>query len=181
MAEINIERKKSVWPWIIAAIVVALLVWALLAMMGRDDRDTAAIAPVTTDPAVTTPDVGATAVIVPGGAVDPGAAGAQGAAGMQDDPAQRDAALDRYAGVYASGNLELNLNSAGTYTMRESPAGEGNGRWTFNQSASALHLMPSDGTPDRYFRVENANTLVPLNETGDPAAQMAPLQRVTDR
>lgn len=165
MAEINIERKKSVWPWIIAAIIVALLIWALLAMMGRDDRDNAAVVPVTTDPAV----------------IVPGEVGAPGAAGELGDPAQRDAALDRYAGVYTSGNLELNLNAAGTYTMRESPAGEGQGRWTYDQSADALHLTPADGSAERYFRAENANTLVPLNPTGDPAAQMAPLQRVTDR
>ncbi|MBA2239608.1 MAG: copper resistance protein NlpE N-terminal domain-containing protein, partial [Lysobacter sp.] len=99
----------------------------------------------------------------------------------QDDPAVRDAALDRYAGVFASGNLELDLNSAGSYTMRESPAGEGRGRWNYNQSANALHLEPADGSQDRYFRVEGVDTLVPLNPTGEPAAQMAPLQRVADR
>lgn len=170
MAEINIERKKSVWPWVIAAIIVALLVWALLAMMGRD-RDTAAVAPATGDPALT----GTAATTAPGATTVPGAAG------VQDGPVQRDAALDRYAGVYASGNLELNLNSAGTYTMRESPAGEGQGRWSYDQSANALHLVPADGSTERYFRVEGADTLIPLNETGDPAGQMAPLQRVTDR
>lgn len=55
MARINIERKKSVWPWIIALIVILLLAWAAFALM--EDRGGPAYAdrPVTTTPATTTP------------------------------------------------------------------------------------------------------------------------------
>ena len=39
MAEIHIERKRTtnIWPWIIGLILAALLVWALYAVMGRDN------------------------------------------------------------------------------------------------------------------------------------------------
>jgi hypothetical protein len=37
VADINVERKgPSVWPWIVGLIVLALLIWALLEMFGRD-------------------------------------------------------------------------------------------------------------------------------------------------
>ena len=55
MAKINIERKKSVWPWIIALIVILLLAWGAFALMedrggpGYPDR------PVAATPATTTP------------------------------------------------------------------------------------------------------------------------------
>lgn len=48
MAEIHIEKKKSVWPWIIAALVALLAIWALTQFMGRDERDVAAVEPVGT-------------------------------------------------------------------------------------------------------------------------------------
>lgn len=153
MAEIKVERKKSVWPWILAVIVVALLLWALLAMLGRNDQ--AAVAPGTA--AVTAP------------------------ADTQAEGGPAGAALERYAGTYGSGNMQLNLGADGSYTMRESPAGEGQGRWTYEQQANVLHLTPADGSQERYFRVEGRDTLTPLNPDGQPAAQMAQLQRVVDR
>ena len=64
MAKINIERKKSVWPWIIALIVILLLAWGAFALMeerggpGYSDR------PVATAPAAT----------MPAPAIDPAAA-----------------------------------------------------------------------------------------------------------
>lgn len=178
MAEINVERKKSIWPWIIAAIIVVLLIWAVLAMMGRDTADTAVVvAPVATDPVLTAPGA-------PEATPDLAPATTPITADMPDDTTaaeQRDAALDRYAGTFVSGNIQLVLSSAGTYTMRESPAGEARGRWSYDESANALHLDPADGSQDRYFRVEGIDTLTPLNPEGDPAAQMAPLQRVGDQ
>lgn len=61
MAKINIERKKNVWPWIIALIVILLLAWGAFSLMedrgepGYTDRPAAmAPAPMTT-PATTTP------------------------------------------------------------------------------------------------------------------------------
>ena len=53
MAEIHIERKKSVWPWIIALIVVLLLAWGAFALM--EDRGGTGYAdrPVVTTPANT--------------------------------------------------------------------------------------------------------------------------------
>lgn len=58
MAEIHIEKKKSIWPWVIGAIVVALAIWALLEMMDRDTRDAAVgdvAVPAATAPAVEAP------------------------------------------------------------------------------------------------------------------------------
>lgn len=47
MADLNVERKqRSIWPWIIGLIVLALLVWLLASMFGDDDREV-----VTDDPA----------------------------------------------------------------------------------------------------------------------------------
>ena len=47
MAEIHIERKRTnIWPWIIGLILAALLIWALYAVMDRDDDvtpDTASV------------------------------------------------------------------------------------------------------------------------------------------
>lgn len=53
MAEINIERKeRSIWPWIIGAVLVLLLVWGLT---GLFDSDEASEVPVATAPAVVEP------------------------------------------------------------------------------------------------------------------------------
>jgi hypothetical protein len=41
VADINVERKgPSIWPWIVGLIVLALLIWALVEMFGRDDTTT---------------------------------------------------------------------------------------------------------------------------------------------
>lgn len=179
MAEINVVRKNSVWPLIIAAVVVVLLIWALLAMMGRDASDTAPVAPVATDPTETAQ--GTAPTTAPFAADTPDARATATATTTTTTPEQRDAALDRYAGTYGSGNRQLVLNSAGSYTLRDSPPGEGQGRWSYDPGANVLHLAPADGSPDRYFRAEGTDTLTPLNPEGDPAAQMAPLQRVVEQ
>lgn len=50
MADINVERKgPSIWPWILGLIALALLIWALTQMFGREDRT----AGVVTDTMVT--------------------------------------------------------------------------------------------------------------------------------
>ncbi|MDQ3206747.1 MAG: copper resistance protein NlpE [Pseudomonadota bacterium] len=159
MAEINIEKKKSIWPWIIAAIVLIFLIWAVVAMLDRDPevatvatRDAAVV-----DTTVAGPET--TALDAPG--TDGMAAGS----------------MERYAGMYVSENMQLNLNANGTYALQESPAGEAMGLWTHDASANALRLTPSDGSVDRYFRVEGPNTLTPLSPDGDPAMQMAQLER----
>ena len=53
MADIDVERKSgaSIWPWIIGLIVLALLIWALMELLGDDDE--VAVAPAV--PAVVTP------------------------------------------------------------------------------------------------------------------------------
>ncbi|WP_299824875.1 hypothetical protein [uncultured Pontibacter sp.] len=38
MAEINIERKKkSVWPWLLLILLVALLIWAIYELTNDND------------------------------------------------------------------------------------------------------------------------------------------------
>lgn len=174
MAEINVERKKSPGPWIIAAIVVVLLIWALIEMMGRHAADTTAVAPAAIDPVATDP-------IATAPRTSPTTAPMSG--DSMTTLSDRDAALDRYAGTFGSGNVELVLSSAGTYTMRESPdvEGQGQGRWSYDGSTNVLHLTPVVGSQDLYFRVEGVDTLTPLNPKGDPGSPMAPLQRVVDR
>jgi hypothetical protein len=44
VADINVERKgPSIWPWIVGLIVLALLIWALVEMFGRDDTPTTVV------------------------------------------------------------------------------------------------------------------------------------------
>jgi hypothetical protein len=62
VADINVERKgPSIWPWIIGLIVLALLIWALTQMFGRQDTTTPVGAPADTFP-VDTP----TTTVAPG-------------------------------------------------------------------------------------------------------------------
>ncbi len=159
MAEINIEKKKSVWPWIVAAIVVLLLIWLLAETFDRDDDVVAVADPaLVTTPVYTDPETGTT---MP--ATDATAAIAT------------DSVLQGFAGIYASNKMQLDLDADGTYMMQESAAGVGRGTWRHDASANALHLTPSDGTPDRFFRVEGPGRLIPLNASGEPADQMAML------
>ncbi len=46
MAEIKVEKKTSVWPWVIGVIVLLLIIWALFALFNRDN-DTVANTPAT--------------------------------------------------------------------------------------------------------------------------------------
>lgn len=59
MAEIHIEKKKSIWPWIIAALIAVLAIWALMEFMGRDEEEAASAEParaaVTEAPAAIAP------------------------------------------------------------------------------------------------------------------------------
>lgn len=69
MAEIHVEKKKSHWLWIVAAIIALLLIWALVAINDRDADDVAVapaetsvvdpVGPVDATPGLTA-DVGAT-------------------------------------------------------------------------------------------------------------------------
>lgn len=62
MAEINIEKKKNIWPWIIGLVLILLLLWGLAEMMDNDDdvrevpTEPAATEPATTEPATTAPE-----------------------------------------------------------------------------------------------------------------------------
>jgi hypothetical protein len=55
MADIHVEKRNAIWPWILGLVVLALLIWAFVG--GRDDRTgvttPTATAPVTTTPATT--------------------------------------------------------------------------------------------------------------------------------
>ena len=53
MADINVERKKNIWPWIIGLVVLLLVIWGVSSMMGNDND--AAYAPTAVTAPVTTP------------------------------------------------------------------------------------------------------------------------------
>lgn len=52
MAEINVERKKNVWPWVVGLIVLLLAIWGVMALMNTDERRTydPALGTTTTEP-----------------------------------------------------------------------------------------------------------------------------------
>jgi hypothetical protein len=56
MADINVERKqRSIWPWIVGLLVLALLIWLLASMFNGDDDEvvvdeTTVEAPATNSP-----------------------------------------------------------------------------------------------------------------------------------
>lgn len=181
MAEINIERKTSVWPWIIAVIVTGLLLWALFATMGGSDTDNTATAPAANGALQTAPDVNGTTPDSRASTTRPNTdANRPPAAATAAE--QRDAALDRHAGTYGSGNHQLVLSSAGSYTMRDtSTTGETWGRWSIDAGAGLLQLTSADGSEVRNYRVEGLDTLTPLASENDPGAQMAPLQRAVEQ
>ena len=59
MAEINLEHKKrSIWPWILGLIVLALLIWLAVEMMDRDEPEV--VGGVVNDTAVTVTDTALT-------------------------------------------------------------------------------------------------------------------------
>jgi hypothetical protein len=44
MADINVERKqRSIWPWILGLLVLAVLIWLLASMFNRDDDETVVV------------------------------------------------------------------------------------------------------------------------------------------
>lgn len=51
MADINVERKKSVWPWILGLIVVIVIIWGVFELFDNDDIDVAEPLPAATAPA----------------------------------------------------------------------------------------------------------------------------------
>lgn len=63
MADINVERKKkSIWPWILGAIALLLLIWAFAAMNDNAERTTAATPAAVTDQTAVDADTDTTAV-----------------------------------------------------------------------------------------------------------------------
>ncbi len=155
MAEINIEKKKPVWPWIVAGIIVLLLILFLVGVFDRDnDVDNVNNMPVATAP------VNDTMAVPP--AMDTGTAAAD---------------FERMAGMFTSDTMQLELDSAGRYSLQESPAGAAIGTWSYESGTNSVQLMPDDGSVTRNFRVEGDNTLVPLGPDGAPAAMMSQLTR----
>ena len=57
MADINVERKqRSIWPWIVGLLVLALLIWLLASMFnGDDDEGRVGDEPTVGAPATTSP------------------------------------------------------------------------------------------------------------------------------
>lgn len=50
MAKIDIEQKKNIWPWILGLIILALIVWAVIALLDNDDyAEVAAATPTALD------------------------------------------------------------------------------------------------------------------------------------
>ncbi|MFC0678921.1 hypothetical protein ACFFGH_13825 [Lysobacter korlensis] len=84
-----------------------------------------------------------------------------------------------YVGTFRSDSIRLVVNNDGSYVITESPAGEGRGAWSVLAEEKVLFLDPADGSQDRYFRIENSDTLTPLNPKGVQPAQMTALLRRT--
>lgn len=63
MADINVERRsRSIWPWVIGLLVLAVLAWLLLSMFSNDEvRDEPV---VVSEPVVTEQPVGEEPVVV---------------------------------------------------------------------------------------------------------------------
>lgn len=56
MADINVERKqRSIMPWILGLLVLALLIWLLASMFNRDDDEVVVDETTTEAPATTSP------------------------------------------------------------------------------------------------------------------------------
>lgn len=52
MADINVERKqRSIWPWILGLILLALLIWLLSSMFNRNDAAAPTVEQTTSTPA----------------------------------------------------------------------------------------------------------------------------------
>lgn len=51
MADINVEKRSpGIWPWVVGLAVLALLIWALVALLdGDDDAEVAVVEPVATE------------------------------------------------------------------------------------------------------------------------------------
>lgn len=88
MTQIEIQRKKSVWPWLIAAIVLIAIIWAALEFVGNDDVDAYS---ATAEPAETTPMAAAPTQTPPFADTDTSTAGvAPTPAPMPPPPAETD-------------------------------------------------------------------------------------------
>lgn len=64
MADIDVERKgRSIWPWILGVLLLALLIWAFLELFGDDEAEVAEqdaiVAPVAQPATPAPPDAGA--------------------------------------------------------------------------------------------------------------------------
>ena len=162
MDESNFDKKPAIWPWILAAIIVLLLIWLLIKAfdVGVDTLPTPATTPATTADTAAASSDPALATVATTGAAKASAPGAE-----------------RHAGMYRSSSTQLALDADGTYSLQEGPAGEGRGAWTHDAAANALHLKPDDGSRERHFRIEPDDALMPLDAAGEPAGQMAPLTR----
>lgn len=70
MTDINVERKSpAIWPWVVGLIVLGLLVWALSALFGRDEREggqVGLVAPLGNDPAPAAPVLDGMQGVTPG-------------------------------------------------------------------------------------------------------------------
>lgn len=65
MADINVERRsRSIWPWVIGLLVLAILAWLLLSMFSDDDRAVRDDPAVVTEPVVAEQPVGEEPVVV---------------------------------------------------------------------------------------------------------------------
>lgn len=82
-----------------------------------------------------------------------------------------------YVGKFVSDSITLFVRDNGTYEITRSAAGPGRGPWTVLREHGVLFLDPADGSQDRYFRIQDPDTLIPLNPRGKQPAQMTELLR----
>lgn len=190
MAEIHIQKKRNpLWLAVVALLLLLLAVWAVTALFGDDADDTL----TTGTPAVATEvgesGAGETDAVPPAAPeiAEPAiAAASQAAAPTADfvvpDVDARATPLEPqlrspYIGRFVSDSISLFIRADGTYEITRSAAGPGRGPWTVLRDHGVLFLDPQDGTQDRYFRIQDPDTLIPLNPQGEQPAQMTELLR----
>jgi hypothetical protein len=178
VADIDVERKAGppVWMWILGLLLLALIIWAIVSMMGRDDTRT--VAPLT-DTAV-----------APVGMTDPGTTAAtlppQAQTFMQDcylDEGQRveEMGLDHTFTVNCFNNLAASID--GFAQQHGADADVRQHTQTIRERMQQIEQSPAESTQHANWTREAAQAGASAMEalqgrSASPGAAQAPVQRM---